>query len=141
VKGFGFSETATFINQKATGEGTNGFVALGVPKKSNNFGIFYENHGFMARLSHMYQQGSQGSTANQNGIPAAALYGMDYKQADFSSSVDLEKVFERDGWPTLSFDVVNLNKARRQAYFQFPNAQFTSFNPGRTFQLGVRGKF
>ncbi len=141
VKGFGFSETATFINQKATGEGTNGFVALGVPKKSNNLGIYYENHGYMARLSHMFQQGSQGSTANQNGIAAAALYGMDYKQADFSSSADLEKVLDRDGWPTLSFDIVNLNKARRQAYFQFPNAQFTSYEPGRTFQLGVRGKF
>jgi TonB-dependent receptor len=141
VKGFGFSETATFINQKATGEGTAGFVALGVPKKSNNFGIYYENHGYMARLSHMYQQGSQGASANQNGIPLAALYGMDYKQADFSSNIDLEKVLERDGWPTVSFDIVNLNKAKRQAYFQFPNAQFTSYDPGRTFQLGVRGKF
>ena len=140
-KGFGFSETATFINQKATGEGTNGFVALGVPKKSNNLGLYYENHGWMARLSHMFQQGSQGSSANQNGITAAALYGMDYKQADFSSSADLEKVLERDGWPTLSFDIVNLNRAKRQAYFQFPNAQFTQFDPGRTFQLGVRGKF
>ena len=141
VKGFGFSETATFINQKATGEGTTGFVALGVPKKSNNFGLYYENHGYMARLSHMFQQGSQGASANQNGIPLAALYGMDYKQADFSSSADLAKVLERDGWPTVTFDIVNLNRAKRQSYFQFTNAQFTSYDPGRTFQLGIRGKF
>jgi TonB-dependent receptor len=141
VKGFGFSETATFINQKATGEGTSGFVALGVPKKSNNFGLYYENHGYMARLSHMFQQGSQGASANQNGIPLAALYGMDYKQADFSSSADLAKVLERDGWPTVTFDIVNLNRAKRQSYFQFTNAQFTSYDPGRTFQLGIRGKF
>lgn len=141
IRGFGFSETATFINQQATGEGTNGFVALGVPKKSNNFGIYYENGGYTARLSHMYQQGSQGASANQNGIALAALYGQDYKQADFSSSVDLEKALDRDGWPTLTFDIVNLNKAKRESYFQFTNAQFTSYNPGRTFQLGVRGKF
>ena len=43
--------------------------------------------------------------------------------------------------PTVTFDVVNLNKARRESYFPFTNAQFTSFNPGRTFKLGVRGKF
>jgi TonB-dependent receptor len=141
IKGFGFNETATFINQSATGEGTSGFVALNVPKKSNNFGFYYENHGYMARISHQYQQGSQASTANQNGITLASLYGRSYKQADFSSSVDLEKVFDRDGWPTVTFDIVNLNKAKREAYFQFPNAAFSSYDPGRTFQLGVRGKF
>jgi len=141
IKGFGFSETATLINQKATGEGTVGFVALGVPKKSNNFNVYYENHGYMVRLSHSYQQGSQGASVNQNGIPLAALYGRDYKQADLSTSVDLEKVFDREGWPTVTFDVVNLNRAKRETYFQFANAQFNSFEPGRTFQLGVRGKF
>lgn len=141
IKGFGFNETATFINQSATGEGTSGFVALNVPKKSNNFGFYYENHGYMARISHQYQQGSQASTANQNGITLASLYGRSYKQADFSSSVDLEKVFDRDGWPTVTFDIVNLNKAKREAYFQYPNAAFSSYDPGRTFQLGVRGKF
>ena len=68
VRGFGFNETATFINQTATGEGTNGFVALGVPKKTNNAGIYYENHGVMVRLSQVYQQGSQSSGPGQNGI-------------------------------------------------------------------------
>ena len=48
---------------------------------------------------------------------------------------------DRDNWPTITFDIVNLNKARREGYFQFPNAQFTSYDPGRTFQLGIRGKF
>ncbi len=141
VRGFGFTETATFINQTATGEGTNGFVALGVPKRTNNFAIFYENHGYMARLSHTFSKGSQGSGGNQNGIPSAALFGMDYKQADFSSSVDLDKVLDHDGWPTLTFDIVNLNRAKRQTYFQYPNVMFSSYDPGRTFALGVRAKF
>jgi TonB-dependent receptor len=141
IKGFGFSETATLINQSASGEGTNGFVALNVPKKSNNFGFYYENHGYMARISHQYQQGSQSANANQSGVTLAALYGRSYKQADFSSSVDLEEVLGRDNWPTVTFDIVNLNKAKREGYFQFPNAQFTSYDPGRTFQLGIRGKF
>jgi TonB-dependent receptor len=141
IKGFGFSETATLINQSASGEGTNGFVALNVPKKSNNFGFFYENHGYMARISHQYQEGSQSANANQSGVTLAALYGRSYKQADFSSSVDLEEALGREHWPTITFDVVNLNKAKREGYFQFANAAFTSYDPGRTFQLGVRGKF
>jgi TonB-dependent receptor len=141
IKGFGFSETATLINQSASGEGTSGYIALNVPKKSNNFGVYYENHGYMARITHQYQEGSQSATGNQNSIPLAALYGRAYKQADFSSSIDLEQVLDREHWPTITFDIVNLNKAKREGYFQFANAAFTSYDPGRTFQLGVRGKF
>jgi TonB-dependent receptor len=141
VRGFGFSETFTAINQKASGEGTQGFVALGVPKKSNNFQVYYENHGFMARLSHSYSQGSQISGLNQNGIPLAALYSDDFKQLDFSSQVDLEKVLDRDGLPVLSFNVSNLTDTVRRAYFQSPNATFTSYKPGRTVALGLRMKF
>jgi TonB-dependent receptor len=141
VRGFGFSETFTAINQKASGEGTQGFVALGVPKKSNNFQVYYENHGFMARLSHSYSQGSQISGLNQNGIPLAALFSDDFKQLDFSSQVDLEKVLDRDGLPVLSFNVSNLTDTVRRAYFQSPNATFTSYKPGRTVALGLRMKF
>lgn len=141
VRGFGFSETLTLITQKTTGVGSNGYVALGVPKKTNNFGIYYENHGYMARLSHTYTGQSQLATGNQNAIPDAALFNAAYKQADFSSSVDLEKILDKDGWPTVTFNVTNLNRAKRSQYFQFENATYTSFDPGRTFQLGVRAKF
>lgn len=140
-RGFGFSETLTLIDQKASGEGTQGFVALGVPKRSNNFQVYYENRGFMARLSHTYSQGSQISGMNQNGIADAALYSDDFKQLDFSSQFDLEKLFDRDGLPTLTFDVVNATDTVRRAYFQFPNATFTSYQPGRTYSLGLRMKF
>ena len=141
IRGFGFNETVTFIQQRASGEGTTGYVALGVPKRTNSFAIYYENHGYMARLSHIYSQGSQVASANQSGITAAALYGADYKQADFSSSIDLDKVLDREGWPTLTFDIVNLNKAKRRSYFQFSNATMNQYDPGRTFSIGVRAKF
>jgi TonB-dependent receptor len=140
-RGFGISETFTMINQAASGEGSQGFVALGVPKKSNNFQVYYENKGFMARLSHSYSQGSQISTANQNGITAASLFSDDFKQLDFSSQYDLEKLFDHDHWPTLTFDVVNLTNTERRSYFQFTNATFTSYKPGRTYALGLRMKF
>jgi TonB-dependent receptor len=140
-RGFGFSETLTLINQKASGEGSVGFVALGVPKKSNNFQVYYENHGFMARVSHTFSQGSQVSGLNQNGIAQAALFGDNFKQLDFSSNVDLGEVLTRDNWPTLVFNVTNLTDTTRRSYFQYSNATFTSYKPGRTFEIGLRMKF
>jgi hypothetical protein len=141
IRGFGISETATFINQRASGEGSAGFVALGVPKRTNNFSVYYENHGYMARLAHTFSKGSQNASANQNGITQAALFGNDYKQLDFSSSIDLAEVFDKDNWPTLNFDIVNLNNNSRSGYFQFANAPFTQYSPGRTYSLGLRAKF
>ncbi|USX11599.1 TonB-dependent receptor [Oxalobacteraceae bacterium OTU3CAMAD1] len=141
IKGFGFNETLTLINQKASGEGSKGFIALGVPKKTNNFGVYYENHGYMARFMHTYSQGSQVATANQSGITQAALFSDTYKQWDFSSSIELDQVFDRDGLPMITFDIVNLNKAKRRGYFQFPNATMSQYDPGRTFALGLRMKF
>ena len=140
-KGLGFNETVTFITQRANGEGSQGFVALGVPKRTNNFSLFYENYGYSARLSHTFSKGSQVSTGNQNGIALANLYVNDYKQLDFSSSIDLEQVLDRDGWPTLTFDIVNLNRDAKQTYFQFSNARFTEYAPGRTYSFGLRKKF
>ncbi len=140
-RGFGFNETLTLINQRASGEGSSGFIALGVPKKTNNLSVYYENKGFMVRFMHTYSQGSQVATANQSGITNAALYGDDYKQLDFSSSFELDQIFDRDNLPMLTFDIVNLNKAKRRGYFQFANATMSQYDPGRTFALGLRMKF
>lgn len=140
-RGFGFSETLTMIDQSASGEGSQGFVALGVPKKSNNFQVYYENHGVMARLSHSYSEGSQISTPNQNGVTMASLFSNDFKQLDFSSQFDLEHILDRDHMPTLTFDIVNLTNTARRTYFQFSNATYTYYKPGRTFAVGLRMKF
>jgi hypothetical protein len=123
VRGFSFNETPTLIAQKATGEGSNGYVALGAPKKTNRFDVYHEHRGFMARLAHSYLGASQAA----------------YRQANFSSSLDLERVLGRDGWPTLTFNVINLNQAKRTQYLQFENATYSSYDPGRTFQLWACG--
>jgi outer membrane receptor protein involved in Fe transport len=81
------------------------------------------------------------ASANQNGITDAALFVSDYKQLDFSSSVELDQVLDKDGWPTLTFDIVNLNRASRRTYFQFDNATFSQYSPGRTYSFGLRMKF
>jgi TonB-dependent receptor len=141
IRGFGINETATFITQNAGSQANSGFIALGVPNRTNNFSVYYENHGYMARLSHTFSKGSQSATANQNSITNAALFSDDYKQLDLSSSIDLSEVFDKDNWPTLTFDVVNLHNDSRRSYFQFGNANFSEYSPGRTFSVGLRAKF
>ncbi|WP_041864898.1 TonB-dependent receptor [Sphingomonas sp. MM-1] len=139
VKGFGFTANATIIDQKGTGAAPA--VALGVAKYAYNLTAYYENGGFMARLSTTYNKGSQSSLGGQNGISAAALFSDSYQQWDFSSSVDLEKVFGLNHGPQLTFDVVNIFNAKQRSYFQFENATFTQYKPGTQFLIGLRGTF
>ena len=54
---------------------------------------------------------------------------------------NLHKMF---GWNVpveLTFDVVNLTKAKQRTYFQFQDAAFTYYNGGRTILAGLRGTF
>ena len=139
IRGFGFSVNGTIIDQRATGAAPA--IAVGVAPHTYNATFYYENHGISARLSTTWTEGSQSSLANQNGITNAALFADDYQQWDFSSSLDLSTVFASHHLPQLTFDVVNIFKAEQRSYFQFENAAFTSYKPGRTVLIGLRGRF
>ena len=139
LPGFGFTANATIIDQK--GRGAAPATALGVAEYTYNITGFYERGGVTARLSTTFTKGSQSSGLNQNGIPLAAIFSDDYQQYDFSSSFDLDEILNRNGLPQLTFDVINLTKAKQRSYFQFDNATFTSYRPGRTILVGIRGRF
>jgi len=139
MNGFGFSVNGTIIDQKGTGSAPA--IAVGVSPHTYNATFYYENHGISARLSTTWAEGSQSSGANQNGITNAALFSDDYQQWDFSSSLDLSTIFGAAHLPQLTFDVVNIFKAEQRSYFQFENAAFTSYQPGRTILVGLRGRF
>jgi TonB-dependent receptor len=139
LNGFGFNANLTLIDQHGTGAAPA--VALGVSPVTYNITVYYEGHGLTVRASTTFNRGSQTSGTNQNSIPAAALFTTDYQQYDLSSSLDLEKVFGTTGLPQLTFDVVNIFNAEQRSYFQFPNATFTSYKPGTTFFVGLRGRF
>jgi TonB-dependent receptor len=139
VRGFGFNANATIVDQNGTGAAPA--IALGVAKYTYNITGYYENHGISLRLSTTFNKGSQVSSANQNGITNAALFTDDYQQWDFSSSFDLGEMF---GWrhaPEVTFNVVNLTKAKQRTYFQFEDATFTEYDPGRQYMIGLRGTF
>ena len=45
------------------------------------------------------------------------------------------------GLPELTIDVQNVTKAQQRSYFQFQNAAFTLYDPGRVVMIGLRGRF
>jgi TonB-dependent receptor len=139
LDGFGVTANLTLINQ--SGKGAAPAVALGVAPHTYNATAYYDNHGISARLSTTFAKGSQVAATNQNGIPLAGLFGDDYEQWDFSSSADLSKLF---GWGKqleVTFDAINIFAQKQRSYFQFENAAFTQYNPGRQYLVGVRGRF
>jgi TonB-dependent receptor len=140
LAGFGFTANYTIIDQK--GEGAAPAVALGVAPKTYNATVYYENHGVTARISTTFAEGSQVAGLNQNGIPLAGLFSDDYEQWDFSSSFDFSELFGVSSFvPQLTIDVINLFEEEQRSYFQFSNAAFTQYNPGRTVIVGFRGRF
>ncbi len=137
VEGLGVNANATIVDQTSDGPA----IAYGVAKYTYNLTGYYEHHGVSLRLTQTFRQGSQSSGANQNGIGSAALFTDDYKQVDFSSSFDLEKLFGLRNLPQVTFNAINLTNAAQRSYFQYSNATFTYYKPGREFLLGVRATF
>ena len=137
ITGFGFNANATIVDQTSKGAAQ----AFGVAPFTYNITGYYEKHGVMLRVSTTSREGSVNSGAAQNGIPAAALFGTDYTTYDFSSSFDLDKIFGLAGAPQLTVNVANFTNATLRSYFQFENATFTQYKPGRQFLVGLRGTF
>jgi len=50
-------------------------------------------------------------------------------------------VFDLKWGPELTLDVINLTKEKQRSYFQFENAAFTLYDPGRQVMIGLRGRF
>jgi TonB-dependent receptor len=139
IRGFGVQANLTIIDQK--GSGAAPAIALGVAPTTYVLGGYYENGGVSARLIYTYNEGSQASGANQNGITNAALFGDSYDTLDFSGSLDFAELFDNAYLPTLTLDVINITKSTQRAYFQHPGAAFTYYEPGRMVMIGLRGSF
>lgn len=137
LNGFGFNANLTIVDQSASG----GAVAQGVPPRAYNVTGYYENHGVSLRLSRTWNKGFVSSGTNQNGIPLARLNSDSYGEWDFAGSVKLGDVFENRVLPELTVDVQNITKAKQRSYFQFEDAPFTFYNPGRLILVGLRGSF
>jgi TonB-dependent receptor len=139
LDGFGYTVNFTRVQQNGTGAAPA--VATGVAPHTYNVTVYYEHGPVSARISDVFNKGAIISTFGQNGITNAALFSADYSQWDFSSSLDLSKLF---GWSQevqLTADALNLFDEHLRTYFQFTNATFTQYSPGREILIGIRGKF
>jgi len=135
LKGFGVSANYTKVRQS----GAN--VAIGVPPYTYNLAAYYESKFGGFRVTKNFTKGTQTAGTGQNGIPAAALFGMDYAQVDFTSRLNLGELV---GWHRdlqATFDIFNVTRSVQRSYFQFQNAPFTIYSPGRTYQVGLRANF
>lgn len=146
LNGFGIGANLTAIDQRASGgafssSNSTPAVALGVAPHTYNGTVYYDNSIVSARLSGTFAKGSQTAVTNQNSIPDAALFSDDYKQWDFSGSVDLSKLFSWETDIQATLDVINIFEAKQRSYFQFENAAFTQYDPGRQYLVGIRGRF
>ncbi|RZL40674.1 MAG: TonB-dependent receptor [Rubrivivax sp.] len=135
LKGLGVSANYTKVRQS----GAN--VATGVPPYTYNLAAYYEGRFGGFRVTKTFTKGSQTSGTGQNGITAAAFYGMDYSQVDFTSRLNLGEVI---GWKRdlqATFDVFNVTRSSQRTNFQFANAPYAIYEPGRTYQIGLRASF
>ncbi|NIJ49109.1 TonB-dependent receptor [Rhizomicrobium electricum] len=155
LKGFGFTGNLTIIDQKSTGQVPT--YATGVAPWQFNVTGFYEADGVMLRMSYNWNDTSYASTSQSGGIclPAVAsgvlpagcpsgayLFSKAYGQADFSSSVKLDRFFgELPSDPELTFDVTNVFAAKQRSYVQFPDTVHSYYFKGQNFMLGIRGTF
>jgi TonB-dependent receptor len=139
VRGFGFIANATVVDQK--GSGAAPAIALGVAPYTYNAIAYYEGNGVSIRVSDTFRKGAQTGALNQNGIVAAGLYSDNYSQWDLSTIFDLEKIIGVKHAPQITFDVTNFTNSKLRSYFQFSNATFTQYQPGRQIMMGIRGSF
>lgn len=139
LKGFGVSANYTKVKQS----GAN--VAIGVPPYTYNLAAYYEGTYGGFRVTKNFTKGSQTSGTGQNGITAAAFYGLDYAQVDFTSRLNIGEILGGTiGWKKdlqATFDVFNVTRASQRTNFQFANAPYAIYEPGRTYQVGLRASF
>ena len=135
LKGFGVSANYTKVKQS----GAN--VATGVPPYTYNLAAYYEGKYGGLRVTKAFTKGSQSSGAGQNGITNAAFFTEDYSQVDFTSRLNLGEI---TGWKRdlqLTFDIFNVTRSIQRTNFQFSNAPYAVYEPGRTYQVGLRTTF
>ncbi|MFG6465064.1 TonB-dependent receptor [Roseateles sp. BYS87W] len=139
LKGFGVSANYTRVKQSGANQ------AYGVPPHTYNLAAYYEGRWGGMRVTKNFTKGSQSSGAGQNGITAAAFFGTDYAQVDFTSRLNLGEILGSTfGWKKdlqATFDVFNVTRASQRTNFQFANAPYAIYEPGRTYQVGLRASF
>ena len=134
TKGLGFSANGTYLKQSSS----SGLVATGVSKYSYNLQGFYENNGLSVSLNYVWNDKAIAVNRPQNGISNASLRSASRGQLDMSAGYQLpfmDKAFR------LTLDVLNITNEPIRTYFEYDNAPYSVYYPGRTVMAGIRANF
>ncbi len=134
VKGLGFSANGTYLDQSSS----SGLVATGVSKYSYNLQGFYENNGLSVSLNYVWNDKSIAVNRPQNGIQNASLRSDARGQLDMSAGYELP-FFNKA--MRLTLDVLNITDEPIRTTFEYDNAAYSVYYPGRTIMAGIRANF
>ncbi len=150
LDGLGFTGSATILDSEQTipvvnnaGEvtGTAKSAFFGVSKLSYNATLAYDKGPIGARLSYIWRKGFLNNNEGRLFANPIGLWRTPEKSLDFQLTLNLTKDIG------ITFDAVNLTKAKQQSYYKFGDVgNLEQFNSStllidRTFALGVRFKF
>lgn len=150
LNGLGFTGSATILDSEQTipvvntaGEitGSTKSAFFGVSKFSYNATLAYDNGPIGARLSYIWRKGFLQSNEGRSFANPIGFWRAPEK------SLDLQLTWNVNDDIGVTFDAVNLTKAKQQNYYKFGDVgnpqQFNSSTLliDRTFAVGVRFKF
>ena len=150
LNGLGFTGSATILDSEQTipvvnnaGEitGTTKSAFFGVSKLSYNATLAYDNGPIGARLSYIWRKGFLNNNEGRSFANPIGLWRAPEKSLDFQLTWNVNDDIG------ITFDAVNLTKAKQQNYYKFGDVgNPTEFNSStllidRTFAVGVRFKF
>ncbi len=150
LDGLGFTGSATILDSEQTipvvnnaGEitGTAKSAFFGVSKLSYNATLAYDKGPIGARLSYIWRKGFLNNNEARAFANPIGMWRAPEKSLDFQLTLNLNEDIG------ITFDAVNITKAKQQNYYKFGDVgNPTEFNSStllidRTFALGVRFKF
>ena len=150
LDGLGFTGSATILDSEQTipvvnneGEitGTAKSAFFGVSKLSYNATLAYDSGPVGARLSYIWRKGFLNNNEGRSFANPIGMWRAPEKSLDFQLTWNVNDDIG------VTFDAVNITKAKQQNYYKFGDVgNPTEFNSStllidRTFALGVRFKF
>ncbi|QCB39716.1 TonB-dependent receptor [Sphingobium sp. PAMC28499] len=134
VKGLGFSANGTYLKQSSS----SGLVATGVSPWSYNLQGFYENGGLSVSVNYVWNDEAIAVNGPQNGINGADRKSDARGQLDMSAGYQLP-FFNKA--LRLTLDVLNITDEPIRTTFEYSNAAYSVYYPGRTVLAGIRANF
>lgn len=135
------SQTIPVVNTEGQITGSTKSAFFGVSKLSYNATLAYDNGPIGARLSYIWRKGFLQSNEGRSFANPIGFWRAPEK------SLDLQLTWNVNDDIGVTFDAVNLTKAKQQNYYKFGDVgNPTQFNSStllidRTFAVGVRFKF